>query len=75
MKKRARLGDLALIVASASATVLVLAILVVIFVDIGVHAAPRLSLGFIFRAPTNGMTAGGIFPASVPKCRVLLVPS
>jgi ABC-type phosphate transport system permease subunit len=63
VKKRTRLGDLALTVATASATVLVLAILVVIFVDIGVHGAPRLSLGFIFHEPTNGMTAGGIFPA------------
>jgi phosphate transport system permease protein len=63
VKKRTRLGDLALITATASATVLVLAILVVIFIDIGVHGAPRLSLGFIFQAPSNGMTAGGIFPA------------
>jgi phosphate transport system permease protein len=63
VKKRARLGDLALTIATGSATVLVLAILVVIFVDIGVHGAPKLSLGFIFQAPSNGMTAGGIFPA------------
>jgi len=63
VKKRTRLGDLALITATGSATVLVLAILAVIFVDLAVHGAPRLSLGFIFQAPTNGMTAGGIFPA------------
>jgi len=63
VKKRVRLGDLALIFASGSATALVLAILVVIFADLAVHGAPRLSLGFIFQAPTNGMTAGGIFPA------------
>ena len=63
MTGRRRLGDLTLSIASASATALVLAILIVIFVDIGVHGAPRLSLGFIFQAPTNGMTAGGIFPA------------
>jgi phosphate transport system permease protein len=63
VKKRPRLGDWALILATGSATVLVLAILVVIFVDIGVHGAPRLSLGFIFQAPSEGMTAGGIFPA------------
>jgi phosphate transport system permease protein len=63
VKKRVRMGDLALIFASGSATALVLAILVVIFVDLAVHGAPRLSLGFIFQAPTNGMTAGGIFPA------------
>jgi phosphate transport system permease protein len=63
VKKKPRFGDWALIIASGSATVLVLAILAVIFIDIGVHGAPRLSLGFIFQAPTNGMTAGGIFPA------------
>jgi phosphate transport system permease protein len=63
MMKRKRLGDLALVIASGSATALVLAILTVIFVDIAVHGAPRLSLGFIFRAPSEGMTAGGIFPA------------
>jgi phosphate transport system permease protein len=63
VKKRLRVGDLALVLATGSATLLVLAILVVIFADIAVHGAPRLSLGFIFQAPTNGMTAGGIFPA------------
>ena len=63
MKKRLRVGDLALIFATGSATALVLLILVVIFADIAVHGAPKLSLGFIFQAPTQGMTAGGIFPA------------
>jgi phosphate transport system permease protein len=63
MKNRKRLGDLALSIASASATLLVLAILLVIFIDIGINGAPRLTLGFIFQAPTQGMTAGGIFPA------------
>lgn len=63
MKKRKRLGDLSLSLATAFATALVLAILIVIFVDIAIHGAPRLSLGFIFEAPREGMTAGGIFPA------------
>ena len=61
--KRKRLGDLSLSIATATATALVLAILLVIFLDIGINGAPRLSLGFIFQAPTQGMTAGGIFPA------------
>jgi phosphate transport system permease protein len=60
---RPRAGDLILMLATASATALVLVILAVIFIDIGAHGAPKLSLGFIFQAPSQGMTAGGIFPA------------
>jgi phosphate transport system permease protein len=41
----------------------VLTILVVILADIVKNGAPRLTLGFITKAPTDGMTAGGIFPA------------
>ena len=73
MNKRKRLGDLTLSLASASATALVLAVLVVIFVDIGVHGAPRLTLGFILEPPTNGMTAGGIMPALVGTLALVLL--
>lgn len=60
---RNRIGDGALILATGSATALILAILVIIFVDITIHGAPKLSLGFITEAPREGMTQGGIFPA------------
>ncbi len=60
---RHRLGDAALALATGAATALVLVILLVIFADIAVHGAPKLSLGFLLRAPQDGMTAGGIFPA------------
>jgi phosphate transport system permease protein len=35
----------------------------VIFIDVAIHGFPRLTLGFLVQAPTEGMTAGGIFPA------------
>lgn len=60
---RNRLGDLALIVASGSAIVIVLLILAVILGDVLIHGAGRLSWRFFFTAPEQGMTAGGIFPA------------
>lgn len=63
MRAPRRTGDLLLKLATASATALVLVILAVIFIDIGIHGAPRLSLSFITQGPTQGMTAGGIFPA------------
>jgi len=73
MNKRKRLGDLTLSLASASATALVLGVLVVIFVDIAVHGAPRLTLGFIIEPPTQGMTAGGIMPALVGTLALVLL--
>jgi phosphate transport system permease protein len=60
---RNRIGDGALILATGSATALILAILLFIFVDIAMHGAPKLSLAFITQAPREGMTEGGIFPA------------
>lgn len=62
-KGRPRAGDAALWVATGFATLLVLAILVVILVDVARNGAPYLTLGFLTKAPTEGMTAGGIFPA------------
>lgn len=60
---RNRVGDLALATASAAAILMVLLILVVILGDVVIHGAPRLSLRFLFTAPEQGMTEGGIFPA------------
>jgi phosphate transport system permease protein len=56
-------GDAVLWLATGLATLLVLAILVIILVDVITNGAPRLTLGFLTKAPTDGMTAGGIFPA------------
>lgn len=60
---RNKLGDGCVALASGTATAIVLVILAVIFVDVAIHGAPRLSLGFLIEAPKDGMTAGGIFPA------------
>jgi phosphate transport system permease protein len=60
---RHRVGDASLALATGSATALVVLILAVIVWDILQHGAPRLTLEFITKPPTNGMTAGGIFPA------------
>ena len=57
------MGDALLWVATGLATLLVLSILVVILVDVARNGVPRLTLGFITKAPSEGMTAGGIFPA------------
>jgi phosphate transport system permease protein len=54
---------MALAVATGSATAMVVIILAVILIDIIIHGAPALSIGFLIRAPSHGMTAGGIFPA------------
>lgn len=57
------LGDASLHLAALASALLVLLILVVILADVIIHGAPRLTLGFLLEAPSDGMTAGGIFPA------------
>ncbi len=58
-----RLSDFALAAATGLATTLVVVILAVILIDVVMHGAPALTIGFLFSAPRQGMTAGGIFPA------------
>jgi len=58
-----KLGDWALALSTGLATLLVLAILAIILVDVVRNGTPKLTLGFIFGNPEQGMTAGGIFPA------------
>jgi len=57
------IGDVVLWLATGLATLLVLVILAVILIDVVKNGAPRLTLGFLTKAPSDGMTAGGIFPA------------
>jgi phosphate transport system permease protein len=68
-----RLGDLSLAIASGSAAAIVILILAIILIDIGVHGAPALSLGFLIRAPSHGMTAGGIFPAIFGTAALVII--
>jgi len=56
-------GDVVLWLATGLATLLVLVILAVILIDVIRNGVPRLTLGFLTKSPTDGMTAGGIFPA------------
>ena len=58
-----RLSDFALALATGLATTMVVIILAVILIDVVIHGAPALSIGFLINAPSHGMTAGGIFPA------------
>jgi phosphate transport system permease protein len=60
---RHRLSDMALAIATGSATAMVVIVLAVILIDVIIHGAPALSIGFLINAPSHGMTAGGIFPA------------
>ena len=61
--RRPRTGDAVLWLCTAAATLLVLVILAVILIDVAKNGIPRLTLGFLTKAPAEGMTAGGIFPA------------
>ncbi|MBN2573111.1 MAG: phosphate ABC transporter permease PstA [Deltaproteobacteria bacterium] len=61
--RRPRLGDAVLWLATGCATLLVLVVLAIIVIDVLRHGTPRLTLGFLTQSPTDGMTAGGIFPA------------
>jgi phosphate transport system permease protein len=71
--RRPRTGDAALWLATGLATLLVLAILLVILVDVVKHGTSRLTWGFLSQAPTDGMTAGGILPAIVGTVALVFV--
>jgi phosphate transport system permease protein len=60
-----RFGDAAMALSSGLATLVVLAILTIILVDVIRNGAAHLSMTFLTQAPKEGMTAGGIFPAIV----------
>jgi phosphate transport system permease protein len=60
-----RFGDAAMALSSGLATLVVLAILTVILVDVIRNGVSHLSMAFLTEAPREGMTAGGIFPAIV----------
>ena len=45
----------------------------IIIWDIAIKGAPALSLEFIFSAPKNGMTEGGIFPAIIGTALVTII--
>jgi phosphate transport system permease protein len=71
--RRPRTGDAVLWLATGLATLLVLAILLVILVDVVKHGTSRLTWGFLTQAPTDGMTTGGILPAIVGTVALVFV--
>jgi len=71
--RRPRTGDAVLWFATGLATLLVLTILLILLVDVIKHGAPRLTLGFLTKAPAEGMTAGGIFPAIVGTVALVIL--
>ncbi len=68
-----RLGDAVMAIASGAATLVVLAILAVILIDILEHGVSHLSITFLTEAPKEGMTAGGIFPAIVGMVEMVVL--
>jgi phosphate transport system permease protein len=68
-----RIGDATMAISSGLATVLVLAILAIILVDIFVNGVSHLSITFLTEAPREGMTAGGIFPAIVGMVEMVIL--
>lgn len=66
-------ADTSLKVASGLAALLVVAVLAIIVIDVVVHGWPKLSLGFLFEGPREGMTEGGIFPALIGTVALVLL--
>jgi phosphate transport system permease protein len=60
---RGKFGDAALVISTGAATLLVLVILAILVIDVIQGGSQRLSWTFLSKAPTDGMTAGGVFPA------------
>jgi phosphate transport system permease protein len=63
LRSRSHVGDRVLRGLTRAATLLIIAMLVVILGDIIIGGSKVISWEFISAAPRDGMTAGGIFPA------------
>ncbi|MCG5054059.1 MAG: phosphate ABC transporter permease PstA [Myxococcales bacterium] len=66
-------ADASLKIATGLATLLILTVLFLIVTDVLVHGWPKLSLGFFFESPRQGMTEGGIFPALIGTVALVLL--
>ena len=60
---------------TTAATLLTVAMLVIILGDVGINGVDRLSWEFLTSAPEQGMTAGGIFPAIYGTVLLVLLMS
>ncbi len=60
---RTRKAGISLQTLSALACVVIVAMVAIVLGNILINGIPRLTVGFLTRAPEMGMTSGGIFPA------------
>src|SRR4026208_1504988 len=67
--------DRSVLILCGAATVLILVMLAIILGNILWHGTARLSWEFLSQAPTQGMTAGGIFPAIYGTVLLVLLMS
>jgi phosphate transport system permease protein len=67
--------DRSIVFLSGGATLLILAMLVIILGNIAWYGVERLSLEFLTQPPRQGMTAGGIFPAIYGTVLLVLLMS
>jgi phosphate transport system permease protein len=67
--------DRSVVLLCGAATVLILVMLAIILGNIISHGTSRLSLEFLTQPPTEGMTAGGIFPAIYGTVLLVLLMS
>lgn len=67
--------DHSVVILSGAATVLILTMLGIILGNIIWNGAARMSLEFLTQAPTQGMTAGGVFPAIYGTVLLVLLMS
>lgn len=66
-------ADTSLRVATGLATALIVMVLGIIVFDVVRHGWEKLSFAFLFEAPREGMTAGGIFPALIGTVALVLL--
>ena len=71
--RRPRTGDAILWLATGLATLLVLAVLAIILFDVIRNGTQKLTLGFLTKAPAEGMTAGGILPAIIGTVELVIL--
>ena len=67
--------DRATVLLTLVATVLIIAMLVIIVGNVVIHGWERLSWSFLTEVPTDGMTQGGIFPAIYGTVLLVLLMS
>lgn len=68
-----KFGDRLMWATTALATLLVLFVLLIIVADVAIHGSTKLTIGFLTERPSQGMTAGGIFPALIGTVSLVIL--